>query len=249
MTRSAMSNEPASAGMQSLPVLLRPDEQRRTAHEFVLDTLRRAILSGTLPSGTRLVQSEIAAQLNVSTTPVREALRDLAADELIRFDPHRGGIVTTIDADEFQEIYEIRMLLEPLALRRAAERIGDAELEAAEAMAAEMERETDPGTWAELNWRFHTLLVRGARSPRLGGIVKSVQDSAALYVARSLQHTPTRIQQGNAEHRALLEALRRRDADATAKCISQHLEGTLAAFSEAAGHEAVKRPRKSARRR
>jgi DNA-binding GntR family transcriptional regulator len=237
-----MSNAPAPAAMQSLPVLLRPDEQRRTAHEFVLDTLRRAILSGKLPGGTRLVQSEIAAQLNVSTTPVREALRDLAADELIRFDPHRGGIVTTIDAEEFQEIYQIRMLLEPLALRRTAERIGDAELEAAEAMAAEMERETDPGAWAEMNWRFHRLLVQGARSARLGGIVKSVQDSAALYVARSLQHTPTRIQQGNLEHRALLDALQHRDAGTTAKVMAQHLEGTLAAFSEAARHEGATSP-------
>lgn len=232
-----MSNQRAPAGMHSLPALLRPDEQRRTAHEFVLDTLRRAILSGRLPGGTRLVQSEIAAQLNVSTTPVREALRDLAADELIRFDPHRGGIVTTIDAEEFHEIYEIRELLEPLALRRAAERISDAELEAADALAAELERETDPGMWAELNWHFHRLLVQAARSPRLGGIVKGVQDSAALYVARSLQHTPTRIEQGNLEHRALLEALRRRDAGATAEVITRHLEGTMAAFSEAASQQ------------
>ena len=233
--------------MQSLPVLLRPDEQRRTAHEFVLDTLRRAILSGALAGGTRLVQSEIAAQLNVSTTPVREALRDLAADELIRFDPHRGGIVNTIDGEEFQEIYEIRKLLEPLALRRTAERVSDAELDDAAALAAQMERESDAGAWAGLNWRFHGLLVLAARSPRLGAIIKSVQDSAALYVARSLQHTPARIEQGNLEHRALLEALRRRDPDTAAEIVVQHLEGTLAAFSQAAGQQPAapaERPRK-----
>jgi DNA-binding GntR family transcriptional regulator len=247
-----MSDAPVPDGMRSLPMLLRPDEERRTAHEFVLDTLRRAILSGRLTGGTRLVQSEIAARLNVSTTPVREALRDLAADGLIRFDPHRGGIVTIIDGQEFQEIYEIRKLLEPLALRRAAERISDAELEAAEALAAQMEGETDPGTWAEMNWRFHSLLVLAARSRRLQAIVKSAQDSAALYVARSLQYTPTRVEQGNLEHRALLEALRRRDASATAKVITRHLEGTLATFSEAAEQAAPtsrKRLRKDAAKR
>jgi DNA-binding GntR family transcriptional regulator len=178
---------------------------------------------------------------------VREALRDLAADELIRFDPHRGGIVNTIDGEEFQEIYEIRKLLEPLALRRTAERVSDAELDDAAALAAQMERESDAGAWAGLNWRFHGLLVLAARSPRLGAIIKSVQDSAALYVARSLQHTPARIEQGNLEHRALLEALRRRDPDTAAEIVVQHLEGTLAAFSQAAGQQPAapaERPRK-----
>ncbi len=221
-----------TAEAQPLSGLLRVEEQRRTAHEFVRDTLRRAILSGALAGGTRLVQADIAAQLNVSTTPVREALRDLASDGLIRFDPHRGGIVNTIDADEFLEIYEIRKRLEPYAVRRAAERISAKELEAAAALAAEMERETDPGAWTELNWRFHGLLVLAARSPRLLAVVKSTQDAAALYVARSVQETPSRIKQGNAEHRALLEAMRRRDGDAVEGILFDHLENTLGALKQ-----------------
>lgn len=221
-----------SAGAQPLSRLLRVEEQRRTAHEFVRDTLRRAVLSGALAGGTRLVQADIAAQLNVSTTPVREALRDLAADGLIRFDPHRGGIVNTIDADEFREIYEIRKRLEPYAVRRAAERISAKDLEAAAALATEMEREADPGVWTELNWRFHGMLVMAARSPRLLSVVKSAQDAAALYVARSLQETPSRIEQGNAEHRALLEAIRRRDGEAVERILVEHLEGTLEALKE-----------------
>jgi DNA-binding GntR family transcriptional regulator len=225
------------AGARPLSGVLRAEEQRRTAHEYVRDTLRRAILSGALAGGTRLVQADIAAQLNVSTTPVREALRDLAADGLIRFDPHRGGVVNTIDADEFQEIYEIRKRLEPYAVRRAAERISERELEAAAAMAAAMEREADPGVWTELNWRFHGLLVQAARSPRLEAVLKGAQDAAALYVARSLRETPSRIEQGNAEHRALLEAMRRRDGDAVERILFEHLEGTLAALKEPSQRE------------
>ncbi|HEX9343136.1 MAG TPA: GntR family transcriptional regulator [Actinomycetota bacterium] len=221
-----------SAGAQPLSGLLRVEEQRRTAHEFVRDTLRRAILSGALAGGTRLVQADIAAQLNVSTTPVREALRDLAADGLIRFDPHRGGVVNTIDAAEFQEIYEIRKRLEPYAVRRAAERISAKDLDAAAALAAAMEAEPDPGAWTELNWRFHGMLVQAARSPRLLSVVKSAQDAAALYVARSLQETPSRVEQGNAEHRALLEAMRRRDGDTVERILVEHLEGTLGALKE-----------------
>jgi len=228
----SVSETQFSTGAQPLSGLLRVEEQRRTAHEFVRDTLRRAILSGALAGGTRLVQADIAAQLNVSTTPVREALRDLAADGLIRFDPHRGGIVNTIDADEFQEIYEIRKRLEPYAVRRAAERISARDLDAAAALATEMERTADPGVWTELNWRFHGMLVHAARSPRLLSVVKSTQDAAALYVARSLQETPSRIKQGNAEHRALLEAMRRRDGDAVERLLVEHLEGTQGALKE-----------------
>ena len=222
------------ASLQGLAVLVRGGERRRTAHELVRDTLRRAILSGVLPGGARLVQAEIAAQLDTSTTPVREALRDLAADGLIRFDPHRGGMVNTIDAEEFRDIYEIRRLLEPYALRRSAARITGEELQQAQALADAMEREADAGAWVELNWRFHRLLVAAAGSPRLRATVNGVQDAAALYVARSLQHTPGRIGQGNAEHRELLDALRRRDPDRAAEVILRHLEGTLDAFDEPA---------------
>ena len=225
-----MPDEQTLPGPQPLAALLRSDEQRRTAHEYVRDTLRRAILSGVLRGGTRLVQAEIAAQLNVSTTPVREALRDLAADGLIRFDPHRGGIVPELDRSEVREIYEIRELLEPYAIRRAAQRISEQELAEAEALQEAMEREADPGAWAELNWRFHGLLLRAAGSQRLQAIVKSVQDAAALYVAHSLKLYPMRIEQANAEHRSLLAALRRRDPEAAADVVLRHLEGTAGMF-------------------
>ena len=92
---------------------------RKTAHEFVREVLRRAILSGELTGSTRLVQAELAATLEVSTTPVREALRDLASEGLIRFDPHRGAVVEELSRDELNEVYAIRKVLEPLALTQA----------------------------------------------------------------------------------------------------------------------------------
>lgn len=223
-----------TGGPRAAPEGLSAGQRRRTAHELVRDTLRRSILNGTLAGGTRLVQAEIAAQLQMSTTPVREALRDLAADGLIRIDPHRGGIVHTVDAEEFREIYEIRRILEPYAMRLASDRVEPAELEAAGDLVAAMRDEQDPGAWAELNWRFHRTLVLAARSPRLTAIVNGMQDAAALYVAGSIRRTPGRIAQGNLEHEALLDALRRGDPETAATLAGRHLEGTAAAFEQAA---------------
>jgi DNA-binding GntR family transcriptional regulator len=214
---------------------LRTAKERLTAHEIVRETLRHAILSGELPGGTRLVQAELAAQLNVSTTPVREALRDLASDQLIRFHPHRGAVVHELDMDELREIYEIRKALEPLALRLSASRLTKKQLKDAADMQARMERETDPGGWVEKNWKFHALLESAAQSPRLAGFVKSVQDSAALYVAHSIHLDPGRIEKGNAEHRGILKALAAGDGDTAGELLRRHLDTTLQGILTAAG--------------
>ena len=209
---------------------LRTAKERLTAHEIVRDTLRHAILSGELPGGTRLVQAELAAQLNVSTTPVREALRDLASDQLIRFHPHRGAVVHELDMEELSEIYEIRKALEPLAIRLSASRITKKQLKEASDLLARMDKETDPGAWVEYNWKFHALLESAAQSPRLAAFVKSVQDSAALYVAHMIHLEPGRIEKGNADHRGIFAALRGGNADGAAELLRRHLDTTLQAI-------------------
>jgi DNA-binding GntR family transcriptional regulator len=198
-----------------------------TAHEFVHDTLRRAILSGALPGGARLVQADIASQLSVSTTPVREALRDLAAEGLVVFRAHIGAVVRELDVAELIELYDIRKALEPLAIRRAAALISPEELARAQALAKAMEQETDPAAWTELNRKFHGVLEGASRASFIQSVLKGVQDIAAIYVAHALVQQPSRIASGNKEHRALLTALRRHDGDAAAALLVTHLEATL----------------------
>lgn len=208
----------------------------RTAHEFVHETLRRAILSGELPGGTRLVQADLASQLDVSTTPVREALRDLATEGLIRLDPHRGAIVRELEMEEVREIYELRKLLEPVAIRLAVERMTDAGLERAGALQAQMDAETDPGRWVELNRLFHAAFADAAGSPRLQAILAGLRDSAAVYVGLSIKVRPAQITSGNEDHHALLAAVRRRDADAAAEIERRHLESTMGAIAVSSQH-------------
>jgi DNA-binding GntR family transcriptional regulator len=203
-------------------------ERRRTAHEFVRDTLRRAILSGQLAGGTRLVQAEIASELEVSTTPVREALRDLASEDLIRLDPHRGAIVREVDLDEMRDIYDLRNILEPHSMRRAITRITPEELAEAERIQEELDQLTDDvGRWVELNRRFHSILTGACGSPRLIGVLKSLRDTSAIYVGFGLRSAPEHLAEGNVEHHRLLAAFRAKDPDAAAAAICDHLQGTM----------------------
>jgi DNA-binding GntR family transcriptional regulator len=210
----------------------------------VLETLRRAILSGNLPGGSHLVQADIAEQLQVSTTPVREALRDLAAEGLVRLDAHRGAIVHDCSAEELEEVYRLRRMLEPEAIRRSLLHITDHELDRAEAILVEMESEADYGAWADLNRDFHALLEEAARSPRLAAIIKSLRDVAAIYVGLSMQMAERGFTPANHEHRAILDACRARDADRAVTHVLEHLDATIHALTEE-NLAAMKRARSS----
>lgn len=221
----------AQSKVEKLVKGLIPDP-RRTAHQSVLDTLRRAILSGDLPGGSHLVQAEIAEQLQVSTTPVREALRDLAAEGLIRLDAHRGAVVHECSVAEMEEVYELRRILEPVAIRRSLERITDAELDRAEEILEEMESQSDFGSWVHLNREFHAMIEDAADSPRLAAILKSLRNVSALYVGLSMQGETRDFSSANHEHREILEACRARDVERAVAVVLQHLEITRHAIRE-----------------
>jgi DNA-binding transcriptional regulator YhcF (GntR family) len=95
-------------------------ERSQPARRRVKMVLHRGIVTGIIPGGTRLVQSSIAAELAVSTWPVREALRELAAEGFVRFDGRGGAVVRELCRTELEDIYEIRMMLEPVATAPAA---------------------------------------------------------------------------------------------------------------------------------
>jgi DNA-binding GntR family transcriptional regulator len=205
----------------------------RTAHEYVRQALRTAVFDGTLARGARLVQSELAEQLGVSTTPVREALRDLATEGLVVFDPHRGALVRTLDVAEVRELYELRMTLEPIMVHRVIERINMSQLSRADALQQQMELPCDISTWVELNRDFHAVFTEAEGNSRLAVILTGLRDSAAAYVGLSLDARPQQVAEANAEHAALLEIYRRRDAEAAVELTLRHLRSTLQAIEQA----------------
>ena len=206
---------------------------RRTAHEFVRDTLRRKILDGSLAPGARLFQAKVAADLNVSTTPVREALRDLANEGLIDLDAHRGASVRRIDAGTLREIYDARLVVEPEVMRRIAQDVTEDRLATAVQLLDRMRDEDRAVEWAHLNHDFHRTLIDGASSRRLAEFIKGLQDSASAYVITALQG-PAAFDDHNNEHEQILAALRAHDGDAVAAAVTTHLRHSLRQLLELA---------------
>lgn len=211
-----------------LPLDLRFDGKHpRTAQQLAYEVVRRAILRGSIQPGTRLTQGQLAEQLELSTTPVREALRRLASEGLVRIDHHRGAIVRGHDKAELAEIYELRLLLEPLAIRKATERITEDELDEAEALWKRMNDHSDIDAWSEYNRHFHGIFAKAARSPTLTQVLRGLRDSSAPYVRWSLVLNPGFSEQANEEHRELLDACRARDGERAAAIEAKHLRATL----------------------
>ena len=133
----------------------------RTKEEQVADFLREGIISGMFPRGSRLKQAEIAERLQISITPVREALKLLEAEGYINGNSYRGACVVPFDATASQEVLELRLMLESRLIRGTAEHITAQDIAELRALADEFERAFDAGDRAAargVNYRFHRRL-------------------------------------------------------------------------------------------
>lgn len=201
----------------------------QTVHANAVSRIRDAILHGDLVAGTHLVQTELATALQVSVTPVREALRELATEGLVDFDAFRGAVVHTPTLDEMDEIYSIRCALTPLAVQRSIDALCDDDVALARSLCAEMQHSTDPAQWVELNRRFHRALDAAPHSPHLSGVLARLADISVVYVNLSLGPGAglARRDGANDEHRRLVEAYAARDAALASSVAVTHLTSTI----------------------
>jgi DNA-binding GntR family transcriptional regulator len=206
--------------------------RHRTATAFVEATLRAAILTGRLAGGTPLRQEDLAAAFGVSRMPVREALRQLEAQALLDFVPHKGAVVTEISAADAADTYAIRMALEPAALTLSIPNLTDVEFARAADLIHDMDVEDDPGRMGELNRRFHLTLYEAGPHPKLISLAQSQLSSFDRYLRFQLA-AKGRAHLSQEDHRALLAAARKRDCPAAVAILQRHLRtaaATLATF-------------------
>ena len=197
------------------------------AHEIAKRVLHRGIVTGTIPGGTRLVQSRIAEELAVSTHAVRDVLRELAAEGFVRFDRRGAAVVHELSRTELEDLYEIRKLLEPVAAARAAKYASRTSMLKAVELLEAMDSETDGTQWADYNCRFHSVIEEAAGSPMLVSVLRNLRELSALYVTHSILSEPDRVRCGNAEHSQILQAIITHDPEAAADAMLRHLDGTL----------------------
>lgn len=199
----------------------------RTIQEYVLGTLRVEILQGVYAAGSRLRQEEVAKRLGVSTTPVREAFRDLRAEGLVAIDPNKGVEVRGLTAEDVSEIYELRMMLEPMLAARACLNTSAAQFEAAYACHETMSGVAPTSEqWALLNEDFHQALMQSEASTRLFEVVRGLSLLARPYVSLSMYVQPDIMASNNDEHAQLLVAWRARDTEAVHEQTRVHLLNT-----------------------
>jgi DNA-binding GntR family transcriptional regulator len=200
--------------------------------EAVLDAVKRAILAGELRPGQSLVETELAQLLGVSKTPVREALKTLAGAGLVTMSAYRGATVRAIDPASAAAIYDLRLLLEPEAVRRAVGR-GAAEAGPIPAQAswagarAALEASaaaTDQAQRSLANREFHRALYLACGNSLLVKTLDDLRDQTALVSALSWEQAPS-WQQEAAEHQAILAAARRGSATEAAALLRAHIAG------------------------
>ena len=206
-----------------------------TAQEAVLAELRRAIVTGELRPGEQVRQDALAEQFGVSRVPLREALKILEGEGQVTYLPHRGYFVAELDVADLREVYRLRELLETEAVRAAVPMLTDAEVAEIATVAAEVDHAAAAGdllAMAAANRRFHFRLIEAAQMPRLARLVRILWDATdayrSLYYA-SIDHRRT-VQ---AEHEAVLAALRDRDVEWAVRVLTEHRDHAVAAVTEA----------------
>jgi DNA-binding GntR family transcriptional regulator len=205
--------------------------------EVVLEEIRRGILTRELLPGQPLVEAELAHRLGVSKTPVREALKVLSNSGLVTFSPYKGASVCVVDADLAKAVYDVRLVLEPEAVRRTVELRDPALLDDAvealkEASIAITDR--DQAALSLLNRRFHRALYSGCGNPLMVNILDDLKDRAALISIVGWEANPSWRKEWT-EHKAVLTAAKKGDAEGAAELLRRHIADFLTRIVEAIG--------------
>lgn len=190
--------------------------------QYVLEAVKHAILTGRLRPGQALVETELAAQFGVSKTPVREALKTLAGTGLVLMSQYKGATVRTVDAAMAREVYDVRLLLEPEALRRSVESAAD--LEAARKALLKADDSADRAERSLANREFHRALYLPCGNPLLTRMLDDVRDQAALVSAVAWAADPSWEREA-AEHREILRLALTGDAQGAARALHEHIAG------------------------
>jgi len=196
--------------------------------EVVCESLREAIRSGVLKPGERIMEIQLAEELGVSRTPVREAIRKLELEGYVVMMPRRGTYVASMSIRDINEIFEIRTALESLSNGLAADHITNDELEHLQRLLVIIGgyiKEGNIEKIVETDIEFHDLLYHAARNERLVGIISNLRDQLTRFRTLSMSY-PGRLEETLEEHRLIVDAIASGDRKAASRAAERHMENS-----------------------
>ncbi|MFA5606447.1 MAG: GntR family transcriptional regulator [Leucobacter sp.] len=205
-----------------------PVEAAGQSHTSAYAQLLERITNGELPPGARLREAALADELGVSRTPVREALRSLAAEGLVDIIRNRGAQVRSWTVEQLEDTYALRSLLEGYAARRAVERSDEVGLARLRELQDELENavERRPAGWldtvADANSRFHAVIIELAATPFLSGIIATLH--SASFVRRAFRgYSSQDLQRTIVAHRDIIRGIEQRNSELSAAAMQAHI--------------------------
>lgn len=210
-------------GRRLLPVQL---ENYKPLREIVFETMREAIINGDLAPGERLMEVQLAEEMGVSRTPVREAIRKLELEGFVAMIPRKGAYVADYSVKDITEIFEIRASLESLAAGLACERITEEELDELQRLvvrAGENAKNNDLESLINVDTAFHDRIFKASRNSRLEQMVSNLREQIHRFRTTSLA-SPGRTKDTLEEHKGLVDAIAERDIALARRLALEHVE-------------------------
>ncbi|BAK14514.1 GntR family transcriptional regulator [Solibacillus sp. FSL K6-1781] len=182
--------------------------------------LREAIIKGQLQPGERLVQDELAKTLNVSRMPIREAIKQLAAEGYVTVEPHKGAVVKQFTIHELEEIYFLRAKFEPLAAAESLKTMSSQLVNQLRNLNEKMKKTDDTDEYIQLNIQFHHLLIKDCPWGKLNNIIENLWTGFPQQTPHLL---PNQIATSISEHDLMVEALANNNIELTCQLLEQHI--------------------------
>jgi DNA-binding GntR family transcriptional regulator len=217
-------------GKRLLPVQL---ESYKPLREIVFETMREAIINGDLAPGERLMEVQLAEEMGVSRTPVREAIRKLELEGFVAMIPRKGAYVADYSIKDITDVFEIRAALESLAAGLACERITDDELDELQVLVVRVAaiKDNDLEELVKVDTEFHDRIYKASRNSRLEQMISNLREQIQRFRSTSLA-SPGRIKDTLEEHKGIIDAIADRNITLAQKLASEHVENAEHIFLE-----------------
>ena len=199
-----------------------------TLADQVRQNIKKRIINQELKPGSRLIVSHLAAEMGTSLTPIREALRLLVKDGLVEIIPHKGAQVVMPSQGQFKDLFEVRTVLESLAIKLAIPNLSPADYEKLEQILQagdESIQAEDPKTWLDEDEKLHSYIIQKSENNILAELLDNIRNRINIFRILTAQ-LPARAKKAQNEHRSVVAAMKKQKGENAEELIVQHIENT-----------------------